>query len=202
MKMVRTSLGLILAASTACAATAPVLSRPHSSHAGIGAMGERTHFEQTQLTAPDHSSRGTPTRAETRRKNLFWTGLALAGIGTVSFIGFGIGGRIVQKQIDDGYDDGSLTRSEEDKLANRGELMNGIAIGAAVVGVAGIILASVTYGIDRSQCGQLGPKRECGPTDVTPAPAEMESAEAKSPEAEPADASAQPSPPAAAAMAQ
>ena len=185
-----------LALSTGCATTSatfsrPTLPRPIAADIRVGAMGERTQFEQVPLEAPADDSGGA-TRAEKRRKSLFWGGIGLLGIGTVGFMGFGIGGRVVQKQIADGYDNGTLTREDEDKLRKRGELMNGLAIGSAVVGLAGAILASVTYGIDRTRCGQLKPRRDCGGPDEYKS-AETREATADDGEADaPSDAAATP----------
>jgi len=83
-----------------------------------------------------------------------------AGFGTLGVTSFGIGGRVVQAQLANGYDDGSLTRDREDTLTTTGEVMNGLAIGSAVVGLAGVILASTMYGIDHARCGDLPPRRE------------------------------------------
>ena len=160
------TLALVLVATTGCATTATTLPRPIASDIRVGAMGERTRFEQVPIerTAEGDDDDGA-TRAEKRRKSAFWGGIALLGIGTVGFLGFGIGGRVVQKQIDDGYNDGTLTRADEDKFEKRGELMNGLAIASAVVGLAGVVMASVTYGIDRTRCGKLKPRRDCGGPD-------------------------------------
>jgi hypothetical protein len=154
----RSFVAVLLVGTMGCATAAPTLSRPIASDVRIGAMGERTRFELVDTTEPEAPA-DEPTRPERRRKSLFWTGLALAGIGTLGVIGFGVGGRVAQKQIADGYDDGTLTRSEEDTLTGRGELFNGLAIGSAVVGLLGVGVAAIVYGIDRTRCGQLKPRR-------------------------------------------
>ena len=135
----------------------------------IGAMSQRTSFElddgpdvavATEADEPRREDEPDTDKKQRRRKALFFLGAGAAGFGVLGVTAFGIGGRVVQAQMSNGYDDGSLTRDREDTLALRGDVMNGMAIGSAVVGLAGIILAATVYGIDHARCGDLPPKRK------------------------------------------
>ncbi|MEX1361986.1 MAG: hypothetical protein AB1Z98_02605, partial [Nannocystaceae bacterium] len=164
-------LALPLALLTGCATVGPTTSvRMHSlpSDLQLGAMSQRTSFELDDsrdapvATASYDSDDDSPQtdKQERRRKILFFLGVGAAGFGVLGGLGFGIGGRVVQAQLSNGYDDNSLTRDREDTLTTRGEVMNGMMIGSVVVGLAGIILASTVYGIDHVRCGDLPPRRK------------------------------------------
>lgn len=164
-------LALPLALLTGCATVGPTSSvRMHSlpSDLQLGSMSQRTSFElddrrdapiATASYSPDDDSPQTEKK-ERRRKILFFLGVGAAGLGVLGGLGFGIGGRVVQGQLSNAYDDNSLTRDREDTLTTRGEVMNGMMIGSVVVGIAGIILASTVYGIDHARCGDLPPRRK------------------------------------------
>lgn len=178
-----------LALATGCA-TAPVAStRAIPADLQIGGLAQRTNFEQ-QPTSTTASGSSQPAddapdseKKQRRRKVLYFLGLGAAGFGVVSTAGFGIGGRVVQGKLSNGYDDGSLSRADEDRLTSTGETMNGLTIGSAVIGLAGALLAATVYGIDHSKCGELPPRRKRCPGKADPEPAETQTAE---PAAEPA----------------
>jgi len=160
-------LALPLAALTGCATATYSSPRPLPNDLQLGGLTARTAFELDDRGAPPPSSEPNvpadePETAKQarRRKVLFFLGVGATGFGTLGVTSFGIGGRVVQAQLANGYDDGSLTRDREDTLTTTGEVMNGLAIGSAAVGLAGVILASTMYGIDHARCGDLPPRRE------------------------------------------
>ncbi|MCA9707805.1 MAG: hypothetical protein KDK70_18280 [Myxococcales bacterium] len=170
-------LALACAALTGCAgvtATTPSL-LPGDLH--VGALDQRTHFELDQSSAPPPQSQPADAPVDTpskqrRRKVLYVLGLGAIGVGAAGTLAFGIGGRIVQAQVKNGFDDGSLTRDRADTLTTTGDVMNGLMIGSTVLGLAGVILAATTYGIDHARCGDLPPRRKHCPRDEAPADAE------------------------------
>jgi hypothetical protein len=171
-------LALPLAVLTASAtvsgcATAPP-PRMLSADLHIGSLDDRTSFElddsgkQGSGSAAregdddlDDIDEGTDTPKKQRvRRLLYLTGLGAIGFGIVGTVGFGIGGRIVQAQMKNGYEDGDLTREREDQLSTTGTVMNALAITSAVVGIVGLITAATVYGIDHARCGELRPRRK------------------------------------------
>ncbi len=165
-------LALPLAALTGCATASAPSPRLLPPDLRLGSLSERTAFEDPAVEssttgsrdapddrARDEGPRDTPKKRR-RRKVLFFLGAGAAGFGGLGVVGFGIGGRVVQGQLDRGYDEQTLTRSEEDTLTTTGEVMNGLAIGSAVIGLAGVILAATAYGIDHARCGDLPPRRK------------------------------------------
>lgn len=174
-------LALSLAAVTGCAsftgATGPVL-RPSSPELHVGALDERTRFElddegsprARERPAPDDDGGVDTPKQQRRRKILYLTGLGAMAFGGVGFVAFGVGGRIVQAQLKNGYADGDITREREDQLQTTGKVMNGLAIGTSVVGLAGLVTAAIAYGIDHARCGELRPRRkECHAADASAA---------------------------------
>lgn len=162
-------LALSLSALMGCASTTGSISAPRllPSDLRVGALDQRTRFElddqggSRRATEQDASKDRVDTpHKQRRRKILYITGLSMAGFGVLGFVGFGVGGRIVQAQMNSGYEDGTLTRDRRDRLDTTGTVMNGLAIGSAVVGLAGIIMAATTYGIDHARCGDLSPRRK------------------------------------------
>lgn len=174
-------LALTTALLTGCAATAgtgtgtSTAPRLLSPNLHIGALDQRTAFELDEgEPTPAARDQAPEDRADTpkkrrRRKGLFFLGVGAAGLGALGTLGFGIGGRVVQAQIANGYDDGSLTRDRADSLTTTGEVMNGLTIGSAVLGLAGVILAATVYGIDHARCGDLPPRRTRCPDSEAPA---------------------------------
>ncbi|MEM7152670.1 MAG: hypothetical protein AAF799_07500 [Myxococcota bacterium] len=156
---------------TGCVSAATPAPRLIPTDLQVGAMAHRTQFELDDGPATvevgtsssndgDRSDDPESDKKRRRRKILFFLGAGAAGFGVVGTTGFGIGGRVVQAQIANGYEDQSLTRDRADTLTTTGEVMNGMAIGSAVIGLAGVILASTMYGIDHARCGDLPPRRK------------------------------------------
>jgi|GEM_PF-1760658 len=152
----------------------------------VGAVTQASSFEKTEAAKTRNSS-DSDTRfdskqdkekanAAKRRKAAFWSGVGLAAAGAGLTIGFGIGGRVVQAQISNGYDDEDLTRADEDRLRTTGEVMNGLTIGSVLVGLVGVGVLSVAYALDHARCGDLPPKRDvCADRPrAEPAPAKAE----------------------------
>jgi len=162
-------LALPLAALTGC--TTAVSSGPRllSPDLHVGVLEQRTAFELDDRSGapvadedPPRAAIDTPKK-QRRRRGLFFLGIGAVGVGVLGVTGFGIAGRVIQERVHDGYDEGSLSRDDVDRLDSNGDLMNGLAIGSAALGIAGIILGAVTYGIDHARCGDLPPRRkECG----------------------------------------
>lgn len=167
-------LALPLAVITASAtvsgcATAPP-PRMLSADLHIGSLDDRTRFElddsgkrgsASEQHEDDDIDEGEDTPKKQRiRKLLYLTGLGALGFGIVGTVGFGIGGRVAQAQLKNGYEDGDLTRAREDKLSTTGTVMNVLAITSAVIGLAGVITAATVYGIDHARCGELRPRRK------------------------------------------
>jgi hypothetical protein len=136
----------------------PQITPPIEPSPTLGAMSERTAFERE---GRDTSLDGSAPKKRDVTPPLLWTGVALASVGAVGTIGFGIAGRVTQEKIDDGFDEG-MTRAELDDLESRGETWNALAITSASIGIAGVV-----YGVDYTRCGPLAPKkRRCA--DRTP----------------------------------
>lgn len=176
-------IALPLALTVSACATGPIGGQLASPSSGprlvspdlhVGGLDERTRFELDDSASPPATKRdASKDRVDTpkkqrRRKVLYFLGLGSAGFGVLGVTGFGIGGRIVQGQLQNGYDDGTLTRDREDQLNTTGDVMNGVAIGSAVIGLAGVILSATMYGIDHARCGELPPRRKdgCGDADA------------------------------------
>jgi hypothetical protein len=159
-------LALPLAVLTGCA-TAPA-PRLLSADLHVGSLDQRTSFElddrgstrAADRDAPDHDASADTDKKQRTRKLLYRVGLGALGFGILGTVGFGAGGRIVQAQLKNGYEDDDLTRDREDQLSTTGQVMNGLTIGSAVVGLVGIIMAATAYGVDHARCGDLRPRRK------------------------------------------
>jgi hypothetical protein len=138
-----------------CASLQPQITPPIEPSPTLGAMTERTEFERE---GRDTSLDDSDTKKRNVTPALMWTGVALASVGAVGTLGFGIAGRVTQGKIDDGFEDG-MTRKELDDLESRGETWNTVAITSASIGLAGAVLAMVVYGVDYTRCGPLAPKK-------------------------------------------
>ncbi len=174
--MVHRLLPLSLAVLTGCMTTSVTTPRLLPADLHVGSLDQRTDFERDRRdtdAAPAREDAPDTDKKKRRRRSLFFLGVGAAGFGVVGTTGFGIGGRVVQAQISNGYDDGSLTRDREDTLTTTGEVMNGLTIGSAAIGLAGVILAATMYGIDHARCGSLPPRREDCPDHSAPASAEQ-----------------------------
>jgi hypothetical protein len=121
----------------------------------LGTMDERTTFETAPEASDEH--RDDDGRAKATPA-LFWTGVALGGLGTAGTLGFATAGKVVERKIDDGYDDG-FSSARHDELESRGETWNALAITSLSVGLVGLVLAATVYGIDYTRCGPLAPTR-------------------------------------------
>lgn len=139
----------------ACASLQPQITPPIDPSPTLGAMSERTSFE---TEGQDTSLEDSGPKKRNVTVPLMWTGVALASVGAVGTIGFGIAGRVTQKKIDDGFDEG-MTRAEHDDLESRGETWNTLAITSASIGIAGAVMALIVYGVDYTRCGPLAPKK-------------------------------------------
>jgi hypothetical protein len=163
---------MMLGLCVACV-SAPPAPRMLAPDLQIGALAERTRFEQSDFdrSEPETDHGARPERRQRTRTALFWTGIGMVSFGAVGFAGFGIGGRVVQRKIERGFEDGSLTHDDKDRLDRTGVAMNGLAIGSGVVGLLGIGLAALVYGIDNAKCGELKPRRSaCRQSDPTVTP--------------------------------
>jgi hypothetical protein len=91
---------------------------------------------------------------------LFWTGIGLGTVGAVGAIGFGVAGLMAKNDLNNAYYDGSgLTRSEQERLVERGETFNTMTYTFVAVSVIGYALALVAYAVDWNRCGPLAEKR-------------------------------------------
>jgi hypothetical protein len=100
-----------------------------------------------------------PDKRQRARTGLFWTGIVLTAVGGGGTIAFAAVGEGTEDQLNRAYGDGSLTRARRSQLEDRGEIMNGLAIGSAALTLVGIALASIAYGVDYTRCGKLAKRR-------------------------------------------
>ncbi len=161
---------LLCASLTACAPTLGYTQRSTPrvlpSDLQVGRLAERTAFEQTDASgAPVRSSDdlddlgglGANDREkddQRKRKAAFLGGVVTSVVGGALTVGFGAAGQITENQINDGYAEG-FSRSEESDLQDRGQAFNRVAIGGAVLAVAGLAFTAVVLGIDHRKCGEL-----------------------------------------------
>lgn len=176
-RLSRLGLALALTPALACATTPGISTTlaggsPSMSAMRVGTVSERSSFEKREdaksqpepapATAEERAA--AEDKAARRRKGAFWAGVGLASFGALGSLGFGIGGRVVQGQLVNGYDDEDLSRADEDRLETTGEVMNGLMAASAAIGLFGIALAATAYGVDHARCGNLPPRREeCPP---------------------------------------
>lgn len=88
----------------------------------------------------------------------FWTGIGALSVGAAGLVAFGVTGRITQEQIRRVYED-DVTRARTEQLQRRGDIMNGLAIGSAVLAVIGLGMSTIAYALDHSHCGPLSQRR-------------------------------------------
>lgn len=170
MKATSTGLAIALAMTLpGCGASTAFVRAPTGLR--VGSVTQASSFEKTEAAKTRRSDRASDTRfdskqeqekanAAKRRKAAFWSGVGLAAAGAGLTIGFGVGGRVVQSQIANGYEDEDLTHADEDRLRTTGEVMNGLTIGSVLVGLVGVGILSVAYALDHARCGDLPPKRD------------------------------------------
>lgn len=169
--LVFTSAAVLCASLTACAPTLGYTQRPTPralpSDLQVGRLAERTTFEQTdasgdRLDTSDDDFGDEDSDAQRKRKAALVGGVVASALGGAMAIGFGAAGQITENQLNDGYSEG-LTRTEESDLRDRGQAFNGVAIGGAVLAVAGLALTAIVLGIDHRKCGNLlkARRKEC-----------------------------------------
>jgi hypothetical protein len=155
--MIRRLAPLPLAACIACS-TAPSTSyRTIDPGLMVGRSAEPAPFEGRD--DPDIADPVDPGRHQKARTIVFWTGVAMAAVGGAGTIGFAATGRAFEHKLARGYET-SLTRAEEERYQNRGELMNGLAVGSGAVGLVGLLTAAVALGIDYTLCGKIAKRRK------------------------------------------
>lgn len=172
----------ILAMAIATSGCATAVSMPHRPTVlQIGTVSEPSSFEKREA-ARSNDAFDKPDQADDakRRKGAFWAGVGMASIGALGAVAFGIGGRVVQAQLANGYDNEDLSQADEDRLRSTGRGMNAVTITSASIGLFGVALLSIAYAIDHSRCGDLPPKRaDCGDrarqAKTEPAPTAAES---------------------------
>lgn len=115
-----------------------------------------------RATEADDDASPPPEPADSRavraRTATFWAGIGILSLGSAGLLAFGVTGRITQEQIRRGYD-GSTTRDRDEQLQRRGDIMNGLAIGSAVVAIVGLGMATIAYAVDHSHCGPVSQRR-------------------------------------------
>lgn len=113
-------------------------------------------------STPDTAPASTLDDNQRARTATFWTGIGALAVGGAGLLGFGITGRITQRQLSAAYDDGA-TRDRVETLQGRGTLMNGLTIGSAALVLVGLSLSSIAYALDFTHCGRLSQRRrtEC-----------------------------------------
>lgn len=173
---------LLIAASLATAvgcASSPTINYAPDPARMYGAVARRTAFEEgadapqapaaepapVAGPAPRQPADITePQKGQGARTGIFWAGIATTIVGAAMLTGFGIGGRVVQARLKDGYEDGDLTYAREDELRDRGNTFNQLAAAGAGITLVGAAVAAIVYGVDYSRCGSLAKRRkDCKP---------------------------------------
>ncbi len=131
---------------------------PEGEPGGSAPTADRKHDESLEPDAPLDDP-GEPDRRQRARTGLFWTGIVLTAIGGAGLIAFSAAGEGIEDSLHRGYRDGDLTRERDDKLRNRGEIMNGLAIGSAALTLVGVAFATIAFGVDWTRCGKLAKRR-------------------------------------------
>ncbi len=159
----RSALALCLGASfvptTGCVSwfgrtpSARVGSSPAVDFALVGAPRSETEREGRLSAADDDQPNGAALQGA------FWGGVIVGSAGAATAVGFGIGGAVTSKQIEDGYQDGTSVE-ERDKLVDRGKAFNTVAITGASLAITGLAVAAIAHAIDQSRCGPRRRKRE------------------------------------------
>jgi hypothetical protein len=157
-----------------CSVNAISVPRPIPADLELGRLGEKTNFETGRDSEPaapattetaaspdaDSNSQHEPDKGQRARVGVFWAGIALTAAGGGSTIAMAVTGEATQKQLTDGYADGSLTRAREEQLTGRGELVNKLAVASATLALIGVALAAIAYGVDYTRCGKLAKRRK------------------------------------------
>lgn len=153
--MSRCVLAAFLASAVACSASPTASVRPIDPALMVGKVAEPTRFERRD----DRVEHADPREHQKARTIAFWTGVALTTVGAAGTIAFSATGQAMENKLSDGYDD-SLTRADEDRYQDNGELMNDLAIASGVIGLAGVVIAAVAFGVDYTLCGTLVKRRK------------------------------------------
>ncbi len=157
---------MIVLALSACTIMPQTAPRIPSDLATIGRLAERSSFEIEET--PERSST-TPGPADDPSSDTLeepgpattkWTygALAVGILGGVGTAAFGITGHVTERRLEKDYEEG-LTLAQQEQLVDRGEIMNGLTIGSAIIGLLGLTTAAVLYGNDYRRCGPLSRKR-------------------------------------------
>lgn len=162
----RNGAGLLITALATTLATAPGC-------ASFGFGGPRASVSEHTLAlmGPPSSETEREGRLEHQKPDInekavegaFWGGVVAGSVGTAMAVGFGAAGQVTSGTVADAYDDG-VTLERRDELVQRGETFNALAITGAAIGVTGLAIAAITYGIDRTRCGRMRRKKDdCQP---------------------------------------
>ncbi len=177
-RSIPTLTSLALASSLGCASVQPTIVAAPDPASMYGAKVHRTAFEDpTAAAAPtaapavasgpapaDHGSSDDPAKEQRTRTGVFWGGVGALALGGGMLTAFGIGGRVTQAQLKNGYEDGDLTYAREEKLRDRGTAFNKVAAAGAGLAIVGLAVTAIVYGIDYSRCGALAKRRkDCKP---------------------------------------
>jgi hypothetical protein len=155
--MIRRLAPLSLAACVACS-TAPSASlRTIDPGLMVGQSAQPTAFERRGEV--EGAEPPDPAKRQKARTITFWTGVVLAAVGGAGTIAFGATGRAFEQKLARGYET-SMTRAEEERYQDRGELMNGLATGSAAVGLVGLLSAAIALGVDYTLCGTIAKRRK------------------------------------------
>jgi hypothetical protein len=174
---------LVAGSVTACAPALPVARRPIDPDLQLGALAHRTAFEVEEdslasapgddgpasapvdVGDPATDAGGTSTTdtdtdtAQRQRNALVWSGVALMALGGAGTIGFSTAGQITESRLDGAYASG-LSRDRDERLRDAGLLSNRLAYASASIGVIGLALLAIGYGLDYTVCGALSKKRK------------------------------------------
>jgi len=167
------ALTVAIAMAVGCA-SAPTLTTAPDPARMYGAVAHRTAFEEGQgaqapVAEPAPVAGPTPRaptdvtepeKGQGARTGIFWAGVAATALGAAMLTGFGIGGRVTQAQLEDGYGDGDLSYAREEKLRDRGTVFNQVAGAGAGIAIVGIAVTAIVYGVDFSRCGTLAKRRK------------------------------------------
>jgi hypothetical protein len=158
-------LGVTLALSGGCFSQSVALHHPVSADLRVGAMADSTAFERAGAAPSSPGIEDIPPSEKRDRQRArtatFWIGVVAASLGGGGAIGFAAAGQVSENKIAEGYERRTLTRSQEDRLEDRGTLFNQIAIGSGALALVGVVMASVAYGLDYTQCGKLARRKDC-----------------------------------------
>jgi hypothetical protein len=155
--MIRRLVSLPLAACIACSAAPSTSLRTIDPGLMVGRSAQPTEFERREPV--EGAEPADPQKHQKARTFTFWTGVVLAAVGGAGTVAFAATGRSFQHKLDDGYET-SMTRAQERRYQDRGELMNGLAVGFGAVGLVGLLTAAISLGVDYTLCGTISKRRK------------------------------------------